>query len=276
MEKTIWLAENRRPFEEDPRTYVAYINDSIYSLLTRSTLPKETNISNCIARMEQIPGVVAAAKENLAHPPKAILETAIRQNQGMIAFYEKEIFGLAGDTPQSDALKKSAAMVVSQLKDYQQFLEGDLMSRATGEWRLGKDKFARQLDLELNAGLTDDQVFADAQAEFERVRRDMYVISRQLWSQCFPKQPLPPDDVAGRRDTIRQVIDSVSKEHGGADDLVADARTAVDQIKSFIRENDLLRLPDPDRCMVIEMPKFKRGNSLAYLDSACAVGSFGQ
>ena len=28
--------------KEDPRTYGAYINDSVYSLLTQSTLPKET------------------------------------------------------------------------------------------------------------------------------------------------------------------------------------------------------------------------------------------
>ena len=52
---SIWLAENTHPFEKDPRVYNDYINDSIYLLLTQSTLPKETNIANCIARMGQIP-----------------------------------------------------------------------------------------------------------------------------------------------------------------------------------------------------------------------------
>src|SRR5262245_1762990 len=135
LETTIWLTENRHFFEEDPRTYVSYLNDSVYLLLTRSTLPKEQNIANAIARIANMGRVVAAAKENLTHPPKAILETAIRQNRGMISFYEKEIFDLAGETAQSDALKKAAASVVAILKDYQTFLEGDLMSRATGQWR---------------------------------------------------------------------------------------------------------------------------------------------
>jgi len=278
LEATIWLTENRRLFEEDPRTYVSYINDSVYLLLTRSTLPKEQNIANAIARMGNIGRVVAAAKENLTHPPKAILDTAIRQNRGMISFYEKEIFDLAGETAQREALNQAAASVVAILEDYQTFLEGDLMSRATGEWRLGPEKFGRQLELELDAGVTADQVYADAQSEFDRVSRDLYFVARQLWSKYFPKTPLPPDDAEGRRATIRKVIDAVSREHGRAEDLVDNARSTVDRIKAFIRENDILRLPDPDRCAVIEMPKFKRGNAAAYLDSAAPLdplaGSF--
>src|SRR5262249_22136243 len=83
-----WLTENIHPFEEDPRTYNGYINDSVYLVLTQSTLPLETNVANCIARMAQIPKIVAAARQNLKNPPRAHTETAIRQNRGAIAFYE--------------------------------------------------------------------------------------------------------------------------------------------------------------------------------------------
>ena len=268
LTRSVWSAENSRPFEEDPRVYGEYINDSVYLLLTQSTLPKETNIANCIARMARIPAVIPAAKASLQRPPKSILETAIRQNRGAIAFYEKEIFELAGETTQLAALKKAAAPVAATLKDYQKFLEGDLMARATGEWRLGGRKFARKLELVLDAGVSAKQVLADAEAEFTRVRNEMYVVSRQLWSRYFPKQPLPPDDREGRRLTILEVVNAVSQEHGRPEDLVSDARATVDRIKAFIRERDIIRLPEPDRCRVLEMPEFRRGNSLAYLDSA--------
>jgi len=266
--RRIWLTENTHSFEEDPRAYGDYINDSVYMLLTQSTLPKETNIANCIARMAQIPQVVSVAKATLSHPPKPVLETAIRQNRGAIAFYEKEVFELAGETPQREKLKAAAVPVVAVLKDYQKFLEGELMSRATGEWRLGKRKFAKKLDLVLEAGMTADEVLADAEAEFDRVHRDMYVVARQLWSRYFPKTPLPPEDVEGRRATILKVVAAVSQEHGQPAALLADARGTVDRIKTFIREHDIIRLPEPDRCQVIEMPEFRRGNSLAYLDNA--------
>ncbi len=268
LETSIWLAENTHPFEQDPRTYNRYINDSVYSLLAQSTLPKETNIANSIARMSQMPRIIAVAKETLRHPPKPILETAIRQNRGAIAFYERGLFELAGDTAQLKQLKEAAAPVAALLRDYQKFLESDLMSGATGDWRLGPKKFARKLELVLDAGLTADQVLADAKAEFSRVEREMYVIARQLWSRYFTKQPLPPDDAMGRRSTIQHVLEAINQEHGKPEDLIEDARATVDRIRAFIREADILRLPEPDRCRVIEMPEFKRGNSLAYLESA--------
>jgi hypothetical protein len=268
LQTQIWEARNLHPFQEDPRTYGDYINDSVYLLLTQSTLPKEANIANCIARMGQIPRVVAEAEKTLAHPPKPILETAIRQNQGSIDFYEKELFELAGDTPQLDKLKAAAGPVAAALKEYQKYLEGPLTGRATGEWRLGKRKFDKKFELETDAGITAEQNLADAGTEFVHVRRDMYVIARQLWRQSFPQKVLPPDDAAGERETVLKVIDAINQDHGKPEELVQDARATVERIKEFIRKRNYVRLPDPDLCEVIEMPEFRRGNSLAYLDNA--------
>src|SRR5205823_2137697 len=60
----------------------------------------------------------------------------------------------------------------------------------------------------------------------------------------------------------------LGSEHGKADDLVKDARATVAQIKAFITKNNILRLPSPDRCQIIEMPEFQRGNAIAYLNPA--------
>ena len=217
--------------------------------------------------MEQMPRVVAAAKANLRRPAGPLLETAIRQNQGSIAFYEKDLFEFAGKTPQLDMLKASAQRVTACLKDYQAFLEKDLQPRATGEWRLGREKFYRKLELEMDANLTANQVLADAQAEFERVQRDMYVVARQLWSGFYPGRALPPDDAAGRRETIQKVLDRIGQDHGRPENLTRDVHKAVTQIKRFISERDLLRLPKPDSCRIVEMPEFQRGNSTAYMNS---------
>ena len=262
-----WLTENFHPFEEDTRTYNGYINDSVYLLLTQSSLPKETNIANCIARMGQIPRVVAEARQNLKNPPRVHTETAIKQNRGAIGFYEHDLFEFAGDTPQLGALKAAAAPVVNCLKDYQTFLEKDLLPRANGEWRIGEKKFARKLELELDAGVNADQVMADAESEFSRVERDLYVIARQLWSRYYPHQPLPPDDQEGRPMTVQRVLAAVSKEHCRPEDLTREMQKRVAALKQFISANDILRLPDPDHCQVIEMPEFKRGNSTAYMEA---------
>jgi uncharacterized protein (DUF885 family) len=268
LARSLWLAENTHPFEEDPRVYSEYISDSVYLLLTQSTLPKADNVKNGAARMAHIPRVVAVARQSLRNPPRVFVETAIRQNRGAIAFYEHGLFELSGESPQLSELSRAAKPVVAALQEYQEFLEKELLPRAKGEWRLGKEKFARKLELELDAGLTAEQVLREAEAEAERVERDMYVIARQLWGQTFPKKALLPDDAEGRRTTIREVLARLNQEHGQAENLVRDARTAVAEIKAFIAEHDILRLPEPDRCQVIEMPEFQRGNSVAFLNPA--------
>ena len=266
LERSIWLTENLRPFEQDPRSYTSYIGDSVYLLLEQSTLPKETNLSNAIVRMRQIPKVIAAAQANLRNPPRQLLDTAIRQNRGSISFYESDLFEFAGTTPQLDALKQAAAEVRSQLEAYQKWLEQELLPRANGEWRIGREKFSRKLELESDAGLSADQVLAEAQAEFARVQRDLYVIARQLWSRYFAAQPLPPDDESGRRSTIRLVLEEIGKDHCEPKELVGEVTLAVSRIKEFIAQADILRLPEPDTCRIVEMPEFQRGNSTAYMN----------
>ena len=276
LQRNIWLTENTRPFEEDPRVFGGYINDSVYSLLTQSTLPKETNVANAISRIKEIPRIVAEAKRTIAAPPKSILETAILQNRGAIRFYEKDIFELIGPSPRLADLKEVASSAVDALKDYQSFLEKDALPKATGEWRLGPELFSKKLELVLDAGWDAERVLSEAEAEFTRVQRDLLVIARQLWHRYFPDKPLPPDDAAGRRSMIAQVIHAVSQEHGQPETLILDARNTVSAIQKFIREKDILRLPETDRCQVIEMPEFRRGNSLAYLDSALPLDPTGQ
>jgi uncharacterized protein (DUF885 family) len=158
--------------------------------------------------------------------------------------------------------------VVTALKEYQQFLENDLLPRANGDWRLGKEKFSRKLDLELDAGLSALEVLQAAEVEADRVESAMYVLARQMWGQIFPKEALPPTDAEGRRATIGRVLARVNQEHSRPEELVREARDIVAQIKSFIRDNDLLRLPEPDQCQIIEMPEFQRGNFTAYLNPA--------
>jgi len=264
----LWNDENFDAFSSDARTYGAYIGDSVYLLLTKSTAPKEINIANAIARMAEIPRIIAEAKRSLTKPVMPVLETAIRQNLGNINFYEEGIFQYAGETAQREKLKEAAARVAAELGKYQKCLESEMRGRAVDGWRIGKDKFARKFELETGAAVTAEQNLADAEAEFKRVHGELCTVARQLWSSCFPGEPLPPDDDAGRRETVAKVIKAVSQEHGTIASMLGDAKQTVASIRAFIRKKDYLWLPVPDRCAIIEMPEFRRGNSLAYLDNA--------
>lgn len=268
LEIQLWQADNADSFATDPRVYNEYVSDSVFLLLTQSTLAKDRNVANAAKRIGFVPKVVAAAKKNLTTPAKVLTEVAIRQNKGSIAFYEKDIFALAGETAATSPLAGPCKDAVTALKDYQEFLEKELLPKSTGDWRIGKEKFAKKLALELDAGITADELLTAAEAEAERVEREMVVVARQLWAKLFPGKPVPPDDAAGRRALVADVLAELGKDHGKPEDLVADATKTVAGVKAFIREKKILTLPDPDRCRIIEMPAFQRGFSVAYLNPA--------
>ncbi|MBX7105936.1 MAG: DUF885 domain-containing protein [Gemmataceae bacterium] len=268
LNRSIWLAENTKPWEEDPRGYNEYLTNSIYLLFTQSTLPREQNVRNAASRIRGIPAVVAAARANLRVCPKQFVETAIQQNKGAISFYEAGLFSLAGESASGSPLTEPAAIAVRSLREYQEFLEKEFLPRATGEWRLGRARFEKKLEFELDAGLSADEVIREAESEATRVEHEMVVIARQLWARLFPGKALPPDDPLGRRTLVRTVLQKLSDDRGTAQSLVADATTTVAGIRKFIAERDILRLPDPDRCRIVEMPEFQRGQSTAYLNPA--------
>jgi uncharacterized protein (DUF885 family) len=271
LEYRIWQATNSNDFANDPRVYLTYASDSVFTLLTQSTLPKHRNVENAAKRIAKIPSVVQAAKQSIGKPPKILTEIAIKRTDGAIAFYESDIFKLAEESPQLSPLQGPSRSAVASLKDYKKFLEEEVLPRSSGDWRIGKDKFAKKLELELDAGLTADEVIQAANSEADRVEQEMYYVAKQLWHTLFVGQALPPDDQQGRRDTIRKVLGELGKEHGKPETLVKDAQQTVEAIKAMIVQKKILTLPDPDQCDIIEMPEFQRGFSAAYLNPAPAL-----
>jgi uncharacterized protein (DUF885 family) len=268
LQREIWQEENTNPYETDPRLYTSIATECTYAPLSQSTRRREDVVRDCAARMPLIPRVLELGMKTLKNPPKVFVETAIKQNAGAISYYESGIYQLAGETPATSPLTKHRDTVLKALRRYQEFLEKELLPRATGEWRIGKDKFAKKLEFELDAGMSADEVLKEAETEADRVEREMYVIARQMWASVFPDKTLPPDDAIGRRLAVRMVLAELAKKHGKPETLLDDAKKTAEDCKRFIAKHDILRLPAPDRCRIIEMPEFQRGNWIAYLNNA--------
>ena len=264
----VWQYNNSDDFANDPRVYLVFCSDSVFGLFTQSTLPRHRNVENAVSRISHIPEVIAAAKVSIKNPPKILTEVAIKRTEGAISFYEKDIFALAEESPQISSLAAPCRKAAESLRDYKKFLEEEVLPRSNGEWRIGEKKFGEKLAMELDAGLTAQEVIDTAEAEANRVEREMYYIAKQLWSSVIKNKPLPAEDNTGRRETIRAVLSELGKDHGVSQSLVSDARGTVEKIKTFIREKKILTLPDPDQCSIIEMPEFQRGFSAAYLNQA--------
>jgi uncharacterized protein (DUF885 family) len=266
LENSIWQAERFKPFEDDPRVYGDYLTEGVYLLFAQSTMPKEVNLKNALARMDLVPKVVDVARSTIKAPPRVKTETAIRQTKGAIGFYTDDLFEFAGLPKGQGELGSKARVIVEGLERHLKFLQDEVLPRSTEDWRVGRVLFAEKLDRQLDSGISADEVLKEAEAEADRVEREMAVIARQMWGTTFPGEVIPPDDQAGRRLMTARVLQAVASKHGTPETLVEDARATVGQIKEFIRDKKILTLPEPDQCKIIAMPEFMRGNSVAYLN----------
>ena len=143
--------------------------------------------------MDKIPGVIATARQTIGKPPRVKVETAIRQTEGAIGFYTDELFTLAGEPPgRGRARARRPTRSSAALKDYL----GVPRERGAAPVRPTPGGSAtrssrKKLELELDAGLTADEVLAEAEREARRVEREMDVIARQLWGTTLPRRADP-------------------------------------------------------------------------------------
>ena len=199
---------------------------------------RQTDEDAKLTRMEKIPDVIATARRTLARCSRVKVETAIMQTEGAIGFYSHEVFQLAGLEVGKGELGRKAAAVVEELKGYLEYLKKEVLPRSTDSWRIGSNRFVKKLDFELDAGISAEEVLADARREADKVESEMSVIARQLWGTLFPGMTIPADEVEGRRELIRRVLDALAADHSEVGSLVSDVRATAVAIKAFITAQD--------------------------------------
>jgi hypothetical protein len=268
----IWNDMVLKPLFKDPRSYSEYISDSTFLLITQTTLPKDRIIQACLARTREIPRIVNEAKINLSlpdteKPARVFVETAIRQNLGSIAWYRSGMLNILSLQTGSNELKLACEAAAKALESYHKYLSDELLPISLGDWRLGIARYDEKLVLDLESPLSRMSIRKKADNEFMRVTKAMEILSRDLWPQLINDQPVPKEGT-NPRSVIGPVLKAASKDRGTVSTLVADARLAANDLKAFIRQRNLLDLPTPDRCDIVEMPEFQRGNSVAYLNNA--------
>jgi uncharacterized protein (DUF885 family) len=254
--------------EENPLYYTGVIGDGLDPLLTRTFAPLQERMFHLVGRLAGIPAIVAVAKARLRNPPRIHTETAINQAKGLVDLCEhglaESIAALGPDMrPQ---LQASAAEAASSLRDFQTFLEKDLLSRSTGSFRKGPERFAKILRFAVEDDVDGDALVADARTEMEHTFTEMVETARELWPSVG-HGPVPPSRTpVEQRALVRRVLAHLGDDATDPKTIVADATKLLGDATRFVQEHDLVGVP-AEPCRVIEMPEYKRGISIAYCDS---------
>jgi uncharacterized protein (DUF885 family) len=254
--------------EVNPVSYTSQISGGIDPLVTREFGTLEQRMTSLGGRLDGIPAIIAVAKQRLGHPAKVYTETAIQQNKGLIDLVESQLAPRFAQVPaQKDALTASARRAAAALREFQSFLETDLLARSDGSFRIGREKFARKLAFELGDDVDSDALAARAREFLIQTQGEMVETAKQIWA-ADQLGKLPRLGTADQRKAfVKQVLDHVAKDHPTNQTILGDAKRWLDQATAFVREHDLVRVPD-EPVAVIEMPEYRRGVAVAYCDSS--------
>lgn len=271
LEATIWQLETLREWAWNPLNYTGLAGDAVYSLMAREFAPAAERLQNVSLRLEQFPRLLKQVRETLeaARVPQIHAETAVKQNRGVLSIIEQEVEPLAEKLNAADREKLSQAIRTARqaIEEQQTWLEKELLPKAAGEWRLGRERFDQKLAFTMQSPLSRDEIRQRAETELSRVRERMWNIAREVYRARNPYTEFPAD--AGReykQAIIRAALEVAYAERPSRDKIVETAREALARCTEFVREKNLVTVPD-DPVEIIIMPEFRRGVSLAYCDS---------
>jgi uncharacterized protein (DUF885 family) len=251
---TLLELETIRGWEKDPDTYTGGAANSIYVIMSRKFAPPDDRLRSVIARENHFPKYFATARSNLKNVPKIYTQIALEQLPGTISFFEKDVplaFAAAKDPGTKAAFAESNARAIATLKDFQKWLQTDLLPRSNGDFRIGEATYSKKLlyddmvttplDRLLEIGMAD---LHKNQAEFQRVAKEV-----------------------DANKSATEVLKELQLMHPAASDLLQTFRDTFTGLIAFVNAHHIITLPGDRRPTLQETPPFQRATTTASMDT---------
>ena len=267
----IWDTEIQQSWAWDLQVYNGLAGGALYNLMAREFAPLPDRLRSATARMEKIPALLAQSRANLdpARVPKVHAETVLKQNDGILSIVAMFITPHLKELPEAERVRaeKATEVLTKAVAEQKQWLEKTLVPNAKGDFRIGAKLYDEKLQFALLSSLSRAEIKQRAEGELKRVREEMYAIARTVLKDKAgaPQMPEAPSDDQQQK-AIEAALELAYADKPARDKVVEAAEAALKSSTDFVREKDLVTLPDSP-VKIITMPEFQRGVAVAYCDS---------
>jgi uncharacterized protein (DUF885 family) len=248
--------EEVQSWKHNPMMYVGTPGGAIDALMKRDFAPKAERLQSVIHRLQELPNVIKAMKENVSNPPREFTDLAIRMASGSVSFYTQTVAAWAreasgGDPRLNGWFQKANAGAIAAMEDAAKWLKTDLLPRSKGSFAIGADKFARKLKYEEMVDTPLERILALGEANLENDYQAFVETARRI----DPKK------------TPAQVMADISKDHPAEADLIPATRRTLASIRSFLIDRNIIELPNDLLPKVEETPPYARSGTFASMDT---------
>ena len=246
LESPLFDLREAHEFERNPLAYVGIF--SLTSYLARDYAPPEQRVASMSRILRDAPSVFAAGRQRLRGPlPKAFIDLALAiGDQLPTHFAEAEEF--AARHGNAAPLAEARAIAEAALRDYLAWLRSDELPRATGAFALGPELYRRLLFVREGIEAPAAEIREAGTADLRRNQARLAEISR----------------ASGR--SVDELFAALGQDHPAAGEVLATARTQVDETRAFVVAHDLATIPEPSSCRVEETPPYSRAWTTASMN----------
>ena len=258
------LERLKRP-QRDPLFWTGVVSQATVFLLVREDRARAERLTAVASRAELIPRLAAQARAALEGTETTEIapehcQLASRQVRASAQFYRQ---GLAAATNDEDGpelrqrLQEAGKLAGGALSVLSEFLDV-LCEQASGSARLGE--FYRQRFEIVNGMSTPlEEVLAGAVEDLQAKLRETADFGRSVWSEWMGDAVPPTDD----KQLVQALFSRVSEDRASStDEFIADYQQLVADSVAFVREREIITLPEPLTLFVGRSPDFFIGQSV--------------
>ena len=248
--------ETLKMWMQNPMFYARIPGGAVDVLMKRDFAPKKDRLRSIIARLRGVPAIYAAARANVADPPRELTDVALGMAKGTAGFFEGSVATWARDAAggdaallaEFDAVNKPATAASRAFVDW---LQSDLLPRSKGSYALGEARYLETLKYDDMVELPLADLLAKGEANLKK-DHEAFVATAKL---------------IDAKKSAAQVMAVLGDDHPTAQDLVASVGRSVEAARKFVIDKDLVTIPSEVRPRVEETPPYSRGTGYASMDT---------
>src|SRR5712692_4516643 len=216
--------ETLRSWENNPMQYAGLPGGAVNGLMKRDFAPAAQRLRSAIARMKGIPGVYAAARENIKNPPKEFTDLAIRMSRGSVGFFERSVAAwgkeaAGGDADLARQFEEANTAVITAGREFATWLEKDLKTRSNGRYAIGEANFLAKLKYDDMVEMPLAQLLAKGEAQLAKDYTAFVQTAKTIDPRKTPAEVMKSlSDPHPRRGAIRRGRAPVRRRQGARDD----------------------------------------------------------
>jgi len=241
-------------WRKNPDAYSGGVTGSIFTLVKRDFAPLPERLRSVIEREKQIPRALMQAREVLRNSPKIYTDIAIEQLPGNIDFFQTtvtEAFQGVKDPALLAEFKRSNDDVMAALKDYQTWLQKDLLPRSNGTFAIGAENYRLKLLYDEMVDVPLPRLLKVGYAQLRKDQRAFIETARRIDPNKSPEE----------------VLKEVERDHPSATTLLSSAQQQLDGLRQFLIDKNIITVPGGAQAKVVETPPFARATTFASMDT---------